>query len=508
MHRRKASNFICTETEPIVSTKAGKLHGYISDDIYQFKGIEYAKAQRFQMPRPVEAWEGVKDALSYGAGCPEMTYSIQNRDDLDQLTVPGRMWSVSEDCQHLNVWTKSISPKAKRPVMVWMHGGGYAGGSATHLYSYDGFEMANEYDVVIVTINHRLNMLGFFDLSEYGQKYKHSGNVGMADLVAALEWVRDNIESFGGDPDNVTIYGQSGGGGKVTTLMQMPSADGLYHRAIVQSGVMRMGPSSNGATALAAKAVEILGLNKQNIAEIETMDYEVVAKAIKKAGEALGIGNAIGMWGPVPDGEYYVGSPLDVGFRAETKDIPLMVGSCVTEFARNIAPGNKAKWSDEQRYAELEKAYGHRAQAVKKQFIKAYPELDWSYAAIADTHVRLAVIDFVNRRCADATAPVYNYIFAFESPLKGGQLLGHNSDLHFMFHNAAYMDAMCKPDITQRIQDEMAGAWARFAYAGNPNSSSLTTWEAYTPDSGACLQLGDVTVLKHKHDSGLMAVLS
>lgn len=155
--------------------------------------------------------------------------------------VPQRYWSFSEHCQNLNIWTPSIDPEAKKPVMVWLHGGGFFGGCSTQLYSYEGWEMSHNYDVVIVTVNHRLNMLGFLDLSEMGEEYKNSGNLGMADLVEALRWVKRNIAAFGGDPDNVTIYGQSGGGGKVSTLMQMPSADGLYHRAIIQSGVMRSG---------------------------------------------------------------------------------------------------------------------------------------------------------------------------------------------------------------------------------------------------------------------------
>lgn len=503
MYKRKVNKFICTETEPVVSTTAGQLRGFKSDDVYNFRGIEYAQSKRFHMPEPVAPWEGVKDALNYGYGCPEMTYSLRERQDLDLLIVPGRIWAVSENCQNLNVWTKSISPSAKRPVMVWLHGGGFFGGSATHLYSYDGYEMANENDVVVVTVNHRLNMLGFLDLSAYGTQYQHSGNAGMADLVAALQWVCDNVANFGGDPDNVTIYGQSGGGGKVTTLMQMPSADGLYHRAIIQSGVMRMAKSSDSARQLTAKTVEVLGLNSQNITEIETMDYDIVASAIKKASAELG-GSPMGMWAPVPDGEYFVGAPLNVGFRPETRHIPVMVGHCLAEFPSCLPKGDKTQWTDEQRFNCLKESFGDGAEEVKSEFIKAYPEVDWSYAVAADFIVRPAVLEFLDQRCAQADAPAYSYVFTFESPLMGGQLPGHNGELHFMFHNAAYMDAMSKPGTTERLQDEMAGAWAQFAYAGNPNRAGLPMWEAYTPDNGACMAFGDVTVLKHGHDLGLM----
>jgi para-nitrobenzyl esterase len=497
---------MCTETEPVVTTVSGKLRGYKSDDVYCFKGIEYARAKRFQMPEPAESWNGVKDALSYGPGCPEMTFSIEGKPDFDHIIMPGRFWSCSENCLNLNVWTKSVSPAAKRPVMVWLHGGGYAGGSATHLYSYDGYEMADNYDVVLITVNHRLNMLGFLDLSEFGDRYKHSGILGIADLVAALEWVKENIAAFGGDPDNVTIYGQSGGGGKVTTLMQMPAADGLYHKAIIQSGIMRDWPDSpEHRLPYAEKAAEILGLTRDTIQEIETMDYETVAAAVRKASSELG-GNPMSMWKPISDGEYYIGAPFDVGFRKETSHIPLIVGSCISEFVRSPT-GNKAEWTDEKRYAALKEMYGDGTEEVRGCFEEAYPELDWSYAACVDTRCRPAIIDFLNKRREEAEAPVYNYIFTFESPFMGGLLPGHNSDLHFMFHNALYMDAMCKPGVTERLQDEMAGAWAQFAYAGNPNRAELAMWEAYTPENGACLALGDKTVLKHQHDCGLLKAL-
>lgn len=241
MNIREKKGFVCEEDYPVVQTTEGKLRGYVDGDVFCFRGVDYAWAERFQMPEPPKSWEGIQDALDYGYGCPEMSYSLKGKSPKGQFMVPQRFWSISEHCQNLNIWTPSIDPEAKKPVMVWFHGGGFFGGCSTQLYSYEGWGMSHNYDVVIVTVNHRLNMLGFLDLSELGEEYRNSGNLGMADLVEALRWVKRNITAFGGDPDNVTIYGQSGGGGKVSTLMQMPSADGLYHRAIIQSGVMRSG---------------------------------------------------------------------------------------------------------------------------------------------------------------------------------------------------------------------------------------------------------------------------
>ena len=227
MSLRKTTRFICTEDYPIVDTPKGKIHGYVDGDVFCFHGIEYAHAKRFHMPEPVKSWEGVKRAHDYGCGCPEMTYSLEGKKDGNELILPQRVWYMSENVQNLNIWTKSIEKGVKKPVMVWFHGGGFSGGAAQHLYSYEGWEMAENYDVVLVSVNHRLNMLGFMDLSEFGEEYRYSGNAGIADLVEALKWVRDNIVCFGGDPDYVTIYGQSGGGGKVTTLMNTPRRTGF-----------------------------------------------------------------------------------------------------------------------------------------------------------------------------------------------------------------------------------------------------------------------------------------
>ena len=208
--RKLKSQVICNIDEPIVETKAGKLRGLIADGTYIFRGIRYAEAERFHLPRPVRPWEGVKNAIAFGPVCPEESTPIAR----DQYYVPHYHHMQSEDCQYLNIWTRSVDREAKKPVMVWIHGGLFDTGSGIELYAYDGEELAAFGDVVVVSLNHRLNVLGFLDLSAYGEEYRYSGNVGMADIVEALRWVRENIAAFGGDPDNVTLFGQSGGGQK------------------------------------------------------------------------------------------------------------------------------------------------------------------------------------------------------------------------------------------------------------------------------------------------------
>ena len=238
----------------IVQTKAGKLRGFALDGIYRFYGVKYATAKRFLPPEPVAPWEGLADATSYGYVAPLMSPNSPAMD----LLIPHRFWVENEDCLSLNVWSKDLT--GKKPVMVWLHGGGYAAGSSIEMVAYDGANMSEYGDVVTVTINHRLNILGYFDLSSFGAEFANSGNAGQADIVCALEWVRDNIAQFGGDPDNVTIFGQSGGGGKVLSLLQTPAADGLFHKGIMMSGgAGRMRKTERHDREIADMLIEQLG---------------------------------------------------------------------------------------------------------------------------------------------------------------------------------------------------------------------------------------------------------
>ena len=219
------------ENVAVTNTDAGKVRGYIHNGIYTYKGIPYAQAKRFEAPQKPKAWTGVRGSMTYGPVAPliDPITSVQDESEF----VYNHDWGyTSEDCMSVNIWTPGITDGKKRPVMFWIHGGGFTAGSSHELPSYDGENLAKKGDVVVVSINHRLNILGFLDLSAYGDKYKHSANASIIDIKAALEWVKANIENFGGDPNNVTIFGQSGGGAKVNTLMAMPSAKGLFHKAI------------------------------------------------------------------------------------------------------------------------------------------------------------------------------------------------------------------------------------------------------------------------------------
>ena len=225
----------------VVETVKGKIKGFFCDDLYIFKGIPYAKAERFRKPEPADPWEGELDATSFGYVCPLLSQEPPS----GELLVPHRYWLMDERCQNLNIWTPGLDGR-KRPVLVWLHGGGFESGSAIEHLAYEGENMSRYGDAVVVSVNHRLNLLGYLDLSSLGEAFADSGNCGGDDIIAALCWVRDNIAAFGGDPDNVTLFGQSGGGAKITTLLQTPAADGLYHKGIPASG----GGSFKGTGAL------------------------------------------------------------------------------------------------------------------------------------------------------------------------------------------------------------------------------------------------------------------
>ena len=260
----------------LVKTTQGKIQGYRHDGLSVFKGIPYATAARFHAPEAVKPWDGVLDACSYGYVCPLMT----NDPPRGELYVPHRFWPMDENCQNLNIWTPAADG-GKRPVLVWLHGGGYSAGSAIEQTAYDGANMSRTGNAVVVSINHRLNILGYFDLSDFGEEYVNSGNAGGDDIIAALSWIRENIAAFGGDPDNVTVFGQSGGGAKVTTLLQSPAADGLYAKGIVMSGVIGpvLSDAEGSGKELAEAVMKELGI--RTVKELETADYAALARAYR-----------------------------------------------------------------------------------------------------------------------------------------------------------------------------------------------------------------------------------
>ena len=496
---------ICEPDYPLVRTNSGLLRGIVTEGTFIFRGVPYAAAERFCMPERFPAWEGIRDARIWGNTSPEIHTDIAH----DAYNVPHFYFPQDEKCQYLNIWTQSLSPDAKRPVLVWIHGGGFSTGSGNELFAYDGEELSRFRNVVVVSLNHRLNVLGYLDLSEYGEKYKYSGNCGNADIVFALKWLRENIAYFGGDPENVTIMGQSGGGGKVASLMQTPAADGLYHRAIIQSGILPNRPdiSQADARSFSRKLLEVLNIPPEDVDVLQKIPYYQLSRAA-----VIAAGSERVPAQPVVDQDYYFGSALIHGFRRETLHIPLLVGSVLGEFSNNfnfpICDGYKNAWDREQVDQLLCGKYGQNAQKIAAAFQTAYPERHLADCLFIDSTFRIGCRQYAQARVRAGSAAVYEWLFTLECPVDGGSLPWHNAEEAYMFHNAQYLEATYIPQVSEHLQDIMSTMWANFAETADPNADGLPRWHSLQelPD---CTMLFDASVGERVgHDRALMRLLS
>lgn len=361
---------------------------------------------------------------------------------------------------------------------------------------------------MVVSLNHRLNILGYLNLSDYSEKYARSANVGTADMVEALRWIRDNIARFGGDPDNVTLFGQSGGGMKVTVLMQTPEADGLFHKGIIQSGVLDEfgNPEKTDAAPLVEALLEELGLSVSEIEQLETIPYADLAKAYNKVAPALAkAGEYVGT-SPLAD-DYYVGDPREVGFRDHAKTIPLMIGTVFGEFAFGPGVENKDQLPQSQIMAMLEKKYGDYGSKLVPLFKEAYPDKNLCDLLVLDGLFRVPTADYVAKRSVYNEAPVYSYLFAYEFPLEGGKPAWHCSEIPFVFHNTDKVAVCNIPGVSDRLEERMSGAWVAFARYGNPNIPALPCWPASTPGDEATMIFDRSCKVAHNYDHELLEML-
>ncbi len=495
---------------PVVELKGGKLRGLREGNVFTFLGIPYAQAERFEMPKPVPAWEGIKGAQVWGPVCPIPQATSVGSDD---VVFPHRFWVENENCQVLNVWTQSLSARAK-PVMVWMHGGGFTNGSSMESYAYDGKTLSEFGDVVVVSINHRLNIIGTLDLSAYGPEYANSRYTGMADLVAALQWVHDNIEAFGGDPGNVTIFGQSGGGGKVTRLMQMPAAKGLFHKVISESGGSlnyrntEPAKSIEHQQAIAAATLKNLNLDGSRIDDLKKVPYRDLLAAGTAATQALAkqTGTRSMGWDVIADDEYVLREFCDWA-----DSIPYIAGTVMSEFNGNLAKGEFAKndWSPEEVDQRLTAAFGDKKDEVVAEFKKVQPHKKIQDALYLDTIFRPGAKTVLARKLEKTKAPVYNYIFAYEYPINGGITAFHCSEIAFAFH------ALSEPRIrlatgggpaTLALQDKVSQAWLHFARTGNPSQPGLA-WKPYSVAGKETMVFDTVSEVRCVDDDKLLSLL-
>lgn len=509
-------NFISRNDYPVVTTTAGKLRGYVLDDIFCFRGVPYAKAERFMPPHAVEPWEGVRNARTNGYVCPPDNAALVPSER--NITTVFRYWPDNEDCLNLNLWTPSLSADAKKPVMVFCHGGGFVAGSAVELETYEAASLSKNGDVVVVMFNHRLNFFGYLNLSSFGSRYKTSGTVGLQDMVAVLDWVQANIAAFGGDPDNVTIFGQSGGGGKVQCLLQMPSAQGKFHKAIIQSGAhansMGQVLTTEVARALGEGVVEELGLTQETVQEIETMPRRKIEAAYQAASLrvmekfhiAPGFGRGL-YFTPAPD-ECFPGFPLAVGFSKGSQNVPIMIGSCLAEWGTRINFACGAETPEAEKRELLEKAFGKdHVDALVDAYRKAYPGKDLIDLYLMDHQFRGASLELLNLRSSDPqAAPVYSFMLAFDFPLNGGYPAWHCAELPMIFGTTDRVPTMhCQGAL--ELERKMQSAWAAFAHTGVPGCEGLPQWKPYTQETKETMVFDTECAMASDYDSELVKLV-
>ena len=488
----------------IVSTKAGKLQGYFYNGVYVFKGVHYAEAERFMQPTEVEPWEGVKEATSYGMVC-----NLMHQDNPQgELMVPHAYWPQSEHCQNLNIWTTELNENSKKPVMVWLHGGGFFAGSAIEQVAYEGDSMATKGDVVVVTVNHRLNILGYLDLEPFGDKYKNSANCGNADLVAALKWVHENIAAFGGDPENVTIFGQSGGGMKVTSLMQTPAADGLFHKAIVMSGVLDtsfMGNGKTGGQQIVSGMLQELGLTDKDVEKLETLPYPQLVEAYEKAAAKITDPSVYKGCSPMVN-DFYLGEPHITGFTEHAKTIPMMVGSVIGEFAFMPLFFNKYEMTEEEQRAVVEEKYHEYTDQLIDLFKKAYPGKKITDLVSLDCIFRVPTMKLIAEASKRTEAEVYSYLFAYEFPIQHGKIAWHCSDIPFFFHNVDRVPSANVEGESDKLEEQVFASVMSFARTGNPNNDKMPHWDASKEGDEATFVFDKECECRHNYDHELIKV--
>jgi para-nitrobenzyl esterase len=501
----------------VTSTDNGQVRGYIHNGTFTYKGIPYAKAQRFMAPEKPASWPGVRTSLAYGAVCPIDPTTTVN--DPLEFGFNHNWGYMNEDCLKLNVWSPGINDQKKRPVMVWLHGGGFSAGSAIELPSYDGENLSKKGDVVVVSINHRLNLLGFLNLSAYGDKYKSSANAGMMDIVSALQWVKQNIASFGGDPDNVTIFGQSGGGAKVGTLMNAPSAKGLFQKAIVESGSYRSDfMTADVSKRIGAGVLEVLNLQTSQVDSLQTMPYERLSAACKKAfikvqqqlkAEGKPAGGFGLMWEPSIDGSFLPYNMTDPAAIELSKNVPLLVGSTKNEFMASLINPAIAGFTMDEAKAYLQKKYGDKTEAYMAEVKKAYPNTvkPADYIDIDLTTFRPGTVRQANAKSAVVGgAPVYMYQFAWQSPVMDGMYKSvHCMDIAFQFNNISRCEEFTGGGKdAYALASKISQAWINFAHTGNPNTKGLPNWPMYTEKNGAAMVFDNQSEVKYHHDQLLL----
>jgi para-nitrobenzyl esterase len=493
----------------LANTTYGKVRGYKLNGIFTFLGVPYGAdtsgANRFMPPQKPEKWDGVKDTIWWGNTAPQIMdrryasvhYSFADHWNYDD---------VSEDCLRLNVWTPAISDGKKRPVLVWLHGGGFTNGNGIEQDGYHGENFSRKGDVVFVSINHRLGPIGFTDLSGVGgSKYASSGNVSQLDIIASLEWVRDNIAEFGGDPGNVTIMGQSGGGAKVTCTMAMPASKGLVHKGVALSGSMLSANDQTYSRKLGQYVMEAAGLTSDSIDKLQEIPWREYIDIANKALERLRKENPTpgfrGGFGPVADGVHVPKGEFFSNPNDHTETMPLMICTTFHEWNATRTDAKLDAIDLDGVIENLKPRFGDKSAEIVNAYNTTFPGKKPAEIWALVSSSRQGAVNCGNAKAKQA-APVYMAWFGWEPNLYNGRMRAfHCIDICFWFDNTDRMYTHTGGGKRPRILSEkMSSSLLAFMKTGNPNAGTLPNWPKFTAQNGETMVLNDVSEVKNDPD--------